>query len=119
MASEAPGLEEEFASPRHQRRCSEVSPGVALRAVSLHELLAVQMRRGLLAPTGLNRVAQHRVGPKGILAVSVGRLQAASLAVVAGCAAEFGELVPPLPAAVANHVPYRFRVGVGAERLFE
>ena len=117
MAAVATGLEKQIAPAGHQRRARKAFFGVALCAVGLHELLAAQMGGGVLAPSSLHGIAEHGVGPEGIFAVRVGRFQAATLPVVARGAAEVGELVPPLPASVAEHVAHLHRVGVSAQRL--
>ena len=106
MAAEATCLEKQLASARHQRSSGKLLLGVALRAVCLDELRAVQMNCILLAPVCLDGVAQQRLGPERILAVRVGHFQAASLPIVAGRYTQTQRIVPPLPAPVTVHIAH-------------
>ena len=94
------------------RRAGEILVGVALGAVGFHVFRALELGREVLAPVGLGHIAQQRLGPEFVFAVAVERLQAAALPVVADGAAEIGELVAALPAAVALDVAQGRGVGM-------
>ena len=90
---------------------------MALGAVGLHVIFALQLGGEILAPGGLGHVAGEGLGPELILAVTVFGFEAAALAVVADGAAEIGEFVAALPVAVALHVAHGGRVRVRLEGL--
>ena len=108
---------EELAAAIDVGRAGEILAGVALGAVGLHVVLALELGSEILAPGGLGHVAGEGLGPEFVLAVTVFGFEAAALAVVADGAAEVGEFVAALPAAVALHVAHGGRVGMRLERL--
>ena len=108
---------EELASAIDVGRAGEILRGVALGAVGLHVVFALELGSEILAPGGLGHVAGERLGPELILAVAVLGFEAAALAVVADGAAEVGEFVAALPVAVALDVAHGGRVGMRLERL--
>ena len=117
MAAVAARLEEQLASALDLGCSRKVLVGVALGAVGLHELFALQVRSNGLVPADLCCVTHQRGGPGSIFAVSVGHVEAATLAVVANGATKVRELVATLPAAILEHIAHRSGVGMGAQRF--